>query len=382
MSEPMGGLWRGMRPLIGTVIGVGIFALPYVFAQAGFILAGLELLAIAVVSLLTFYLYGELLFVHQNHTHFVGVVSHELGPWGKFLASASYFGALWGAMLAYMVVGGEFVGNLLVPLTGWSHVNWSLLFFFLAALAIFGGPVIISRVQGALIPIFITLIIVLAALALPHIKTTELLTAYPARIGLPLDVILFAFSGFGALPEVRDVLVSRRRFRLAIAVAVTLLTLLFLLFTVAVVGLTGASTTPVAVEGLRFALKGLPFILVSSIGLLTVFTAFVTIGQSIHNTLFYDFRWRLFSAWFLAVGIPFFLYLAGARNFINIVGITGGFLGGISGIILLVAYERARHSVHLAKRSLTMPMAVTGLLFLVFVAMIVSTFIELTSLAG
>jgi multisubunit Na+/H+ antiporter MnhB subunit len=57
----------------------------------------------------------------------------------------------------------------------------------------------------------------------------------------------------------------------------------------------------------------------------------------------------------------------------EILNVTGGVLGAITGIGMLVAYERARMSAELPKNSLRVPQIVVGLTFCVFFAVLVSS---------
>jgi len=43
--------WGAVQPLLGSIIGVGIFGLPYVFAQAGFGIGLVHLLVVGLFNL-------------------------------------------------------------------------------------------------------------------------------------------------------------------------------------------------------------------------------------------------------------------------------------------------------------------------------------------
>jgi amino acid permease len=50
-----GKLWRTAQPLVGSVIGVGIFGLPFVFAQAGFVIGLGHLVVVGLINLVVLY---------------------------------------------------------------------------------------------------------------------------------------------------------------------------------------------------------------------------------------------------------------------------------------------------------------------------------------
>ena len=371
-------LWQGARPLIGTAVGVGIFGLPFVFSQAGYLIGGLEMIGIALLSLLTFYLYSDLLAINKGHVRFVAVISNQLGAFGRAMAALGFFGSLWGAMLAYIIVGGQFAANVFRPLIGGHDFVYQMVFWVVASGCMIGGTLFVRRLQSVLIPIFFIMIAALALFSLPHLHVEYLTKIDTGNALLPFGALIFAFSGFSAVPEAREALGRNKKLiRPAMVLGVTFIGLLYALFCLAVVGMTGPFTSELAADGLRFAVGSWLSIFVSAIGLCTVFTAYISLGSATMNSLLYDFRGRFLSSWWLTVTIPLGLFLFGARDFIDVIGITGGLLGGLCGIVLLVAYERARMTAQLPKRALAIPQGLVALSFVLFVAMIVVTIMEI-----
>ncbi len=379
MEDRSKALWQGARPLIGSVEGVGIFGLPYVFSQAGFVFGGIELLIVGALSLLSFTIFSDLLAINKGHVRFIAVVSNQLGPLGRALATIGFYGGLWGALLAYIIVGGEFAGNALSPLFGGENFSYQVLFWLVASACMIGGTLFVRRLQAFLIPIFFVMIVALSLFALPHLHVEYLNTLEPTNVLLPFGVLVFAFSGFAAVPECREALGRNKGLiRSSLLLGTVLIASLYLLFCFAIVGMTGPFTSVQAVDGLRFVTSPWLSIFVSIIGLCTVFTAFVSVGNALMNSLMYDFRGRYLSSWWLAVTIPGVAFLFGARDFINVLGTTGGLLGGLCGLVLLVAYERARMTAQLPKRALALPQGLVALSFVLFAAMIILTIVEIT----
>lgn len=378
MEDRSKALWQGARPLIGTVVGVGIFGLPYVFSQAGFGLGLLGLVLVAALSLISLCIFSDLLAVNKGHVRFVAVIGNQLGPVGRAVAALAFIGSLWGALLAYLIVGGEFVYTVLHPLIGGSLFQYQTVFWVVASACMIGGTLFVRRLQAVLIPLVFMMVVALALFALPQLHVEYLTTWQPEKSLLPLGALIFAFTGFASVPEAREALGRRKTLmRPALVLAIGLIAVLYILFTVAILGLTGPFTSPQAVESLRLVAGPWLATFVSLLGLCTVFTAYISAGNALLNSLLNDFRGRFLSSWWLVVAIPLCLFLAGARDFIGVIGATGGLLGGLCGVVLVLAYEKARLSEKLPKRQLALPQLLVGLCFVLFVAMIVLTLIEL-----
>ncbi len=363
-------LWRGARPMIGAIVGVGIFGLPYVFSQAGYAYGLIELVIVGALSLISLFIFADLLAINKEHVRFVAVISNQLGLMGRILASIAFLGALWGGMLAYIIVGGQFAANVFSPIFGGSNFTYQMIFWVVSSAMMIGGPLFVRKLQGITIPIFFILIGALTVFSIWHVDPNNLTVLEPTKILLPFGALLFAFSGFAAVPETREALGRNKTLvRPALALAVVLIAGLYALFTLAVVGITGPLTTVQSVDGLGLVVAPWLAIFVSAIGLCTVFTAYISVGIGVMSSLIYDFKGRFLSSWWLTIIIPACIFLAGARDFIHVISTTGGLLGALGGIVLLVAYEKARLTAQLPKRALAIPQGLVALAFILFAAM-------------
>ena len=99
--------------LIGTIVGVGMFGLPYVASRAGVGVVVAYLVILGAVVILIHLLYGEVVLRTRGQHRLVGYAERYLGFTGKALATLVFFFGLYGALLAYMVLGGEFLSFLL-----------------------------------------------------------------------------------------------------------------------------------------------------------------------------------------------------------------------------------------------------------------------------
>ncbi len=357
------------------MIGVGILGLPYAIAQVGIIVGLIELLLAAFVSYVVLRLYGDLVLVRGGKARFIQVIGNELGHFGTGVAATAYLGSLFGALLAFILFGGQFLRVVLFDLIPMTITTASAVFFLVASFCTIGGSLFVARAQKILIPLFIGLIALLMVVAAPHMTVAHLFASTTENFGVSLGVMLFAFHGMSALPEMRDVL-GRQSIALpkSIIRALCVVLLVYAVFSIGILAVTGSATTENAILGLSTIGKSL-VLLASGIALITTFNAYTNVATQLTNTFLYDLRMRFVPAWLLTAIIPFVLFLAGAQHISSVLSITGGVLGSLTAIMMLVAYERARVSAELPKNSLQISQWAVGFTFLVFVGVMLMTVI-------
>ncbi|MEK7632187.1 MAG: aromatic amino acid transport family protein [Patescibacteria group bacterium] len=375
MDSDSSRIWSAARPLIGTMIGVGILGLPYAILQVGIGIGILELFLAALISYLVLRLYGDLVMIRGGKARFIQVIGRELGHLGTGIAAFAYIGAAFGALLAYIIFGGQFLRVVTFSMLPMTTTAASVLFFTVASIFTVGGALFVARTQKILIPLFIGLIVLLMIVAAPHMTTAHVLASTSGDFSIPLGVMFFAFHGISAVPEMRDIL-GRRSNLLpkSIARATIVVALVYAVFCIGILAVTGSATTENAILGLSTIGKSL-VLLASGIALLTTFNAYTNVATQLTNTFLYDLRMRFLSAWFLTTTIPFVLFLAGAQRISSVLSITGGVLGSLTAIMMLIAYERARVSADLPKNSLQISQWAIGLTFVVFIGVMVTTVI-------
>ncbi len=366
-------LWRGMRPLIGTVVGVGFFGLPFVFAQAGFLLALAELVFLAGIQILFLRMYADLLLSHSSHARFLHVVAEAFGPFGKMFAIVAFFGSFWGAMVAYLVAGGDFLAQFFGNFFHVSSHGLSIAFGCLLWLLLLGGSSVVSRLQRYLVPAALCIFGVLFFFLAPYVDISYILDVRLQFWSLPLGVILFSLSAISVIPEMRDE-VSRdsRALHRAISWGIAAVAALYVLFAFFIVGVAGLETPEQALFALRsFA----PWMVTlgSLLGIVTISSAYIHVGSALIHTLLFDFRLRYFSSWLLIGGVPFVVILLGVESLVRVLQFTGGVLGAFLGIIVLLAYEKARRLHQLSLHALHVSPTIVFGLFVVFFTMLVMT---------
>ena len=130
---------RSVGTMIGAIIGIGVFGLPYAFAQAGFLVGLIQLVVIGALLVLLQQLYAEVTIQTPGHRRTVGLALKYLGPKWSRVAALAFFAMMWGAMIAYIIIAGEFLFTLLGPTIGGSPFIYSIGFFIVESIFALGA---------------------------------------------------------------------------------------------------------------------------------------------------------------------------------------------------------------------------------------------------
>jgi amino acid transporter len=160
---------------------------------------------------------------------------------------------------------------------------------------------------------------------------------------VPYGVILFAFVGTAAIPEVRE---EMKKFKLLTKRVIIIGSLIpiavYVLFTAAVVGLSGGFATDVATIGIASKIGGFGFVLLHLFAILAMASSFIALGYALKDMFRFDFNLPHWEAWALTMVIPGLLILLGVRSFIGALEVAGTFAGGIAGITVVLMHMKAR----------------------------------------
>lgn len=327
----------------GTVVGAGIFGIPYVIAKVGFILGLIYLMLLGVVVTIILLAYGEVILRTKKFHQATGYAEKYLGKWGKLLMSFSLVAGIYGALLAYMIGVGDFLYTVLHGLFGGSPILYSAIFFAIASMAImFGLGMILKIEKGMFILLFIVAIFIFV-IGINKVDLNNLASLHLENIFLPFGVILFAFTGISAIPDMSRVLgEDKKLLKKSIVLGMFIVFVIYLLFTFIIVGVSGQNTSQEAIIGLKDIL-GAKIILIGAIfGILAMTTSFLTLGLALKEMYSQDYGLDKTLAWVLTCFVPFILFILGLSSFVEVLGIVGSITGGFSSILILAMYRRAK----------------------------------------
>jgi amino acid permease len=374
MKHPNIPFLRSVGMMIGAIVGVGVFGLPYAFSQSGFPLGIIELIVVGGMLVIMQLMFAEVAVQTPGQHRIVSYVEIYVGKfWSRIMMGAMSFG-VWGAMIAYMIVGGEFLRILFEPLFTLDTTFYSLLIGGVASALIFGGLKVASKIEVIIVAVLLFLFAFIILASLPHVEFANLNTINMADWFTPYGVILFSMAGIGIVPEIKDVLGKKHKREIGrvIVVSMSIIGLLYALFAFAVVGVTGPETSQTAFEALVPVLGDTFRVLATLLGAITIVSIYMMLGIQLTNTLKFDFHLPHTMSWLITCGVPIGLFLFGVREFIDVIGFVGGVFVGIMGMLIALTYWRMRRSpICRSHHCLNFPAPLTWTLILIFLLGIV-----------
>jgi tyrosine-specific transport protein len=328
--------------LIGSVIGAGVLGIPYVVSKAGFLNGIIVILAIAVITTLLLLYLGEVTLRTKGIHQLTGYAERYLGKKGKFLMLIGMIIGIYGALLAYIIG----IGKTLSALIPGPSILYSTLVFILLAYIIYKGLKAVESSELYAVSITFFIVILISILSYKNINLENLQSTFSlSKLFIPYGVILFAFIGFSAIPELREELKGKEKLlKKSIITSLIIISFLYILFSFVTVAVTGSSTTEIATIGLGNSVGPIILILGNLFALFAMSTSFLAIGLALKEMYIFDYEIGAKKSWALTCLIPFilFLLLKNFTSFTKVLSISGVLTGGLSGLLILFMFIKAK----------------------------------------
>jgi tyrosine-specific transport protein len=331
-------LFEAIATLVGLIIGAGILGIPYVVAKSGILIGALNILAIGLVMIFVNLFVGEIVLRTKGNHQMAGYAEKYLGKKGKWLMAAAVILGNYGALLAYII--GE--GQALSAIFGGNALYFSLGYFLIVGLIVYRGLKAVEESELYFVSAFILLVIVIVGFNLANMNLGNIPIS-DGNFFLPFGVVLFAFLGMMAVPEMHEELKNNwKNMKKAIIIGSIIPIIIYFVFGLSIVAVTGINTTEVASVGLGQAIGKHMIILGNLFAAFTMATSFIAIGLALKETYNFDFRIDKNASFLLTVLPPLVLFLAGFNSFIGVISFVGSFSGGVIGILIVLMLWNAK----------------------------------------
>jgi len=335
--------WQAVAVMVGYVIGVGMFSLPFLTSRAGILVFFILIIFFGLVQYLLHLIYANLIIATEGYHRLPGYAEIYLGKAGKILTFIAKTIGNYGALLAYIIITGIFLNQLLSATFGGNEFIYASLLFILEAGIVFFGIGMIARAE------FFMTILLLLVIFFVFVKGSSVMEISNFTVInwkyflLPYGAMLFAIDGVGSLPIVVKLLRRQKEsIKSVVRIGTFVPVAVIALFTLVILGISGNQTTPDALSGIKAILNDGVVLFSLIFGVLTMVTSFLVVAESIKETLWWDFKVNKHLSWALAVFLPYILYVLGLKNLINVISFAGGVAGSLSAIILILIFIQLR----------------------------------------
>ena len=341
-----------MSVLVATIIGVGMFGLPYAAQKAGIGLSLIYLFVFGIITTLVHLFYFEVVLATPGKHRLTGYARLYLGEFWEIFTFIQELVSLWGTLLIYTILTGKFLSLLaqnLFPLYFLqSQFLWGAIFFILSTAVVLKGSRAVAKQEFwfSLPLIFLVLLLFFLALKSPSFSLGILVSPHPSDWITPYGITLFALSGFSVIPSLKEIIepAKKRGQRINIPLIISLGTLipalLYGLFIVGVVGVSKQATSLDALSGLQPFLGNTIVLLGAALGIVAIYTSFLPVADELYETFVNDYHKKRTLAALFTFAPPFFLYLFHVFDFELLITITGAIMGGYVGVLAVALFWR------------------------------------------
>jgi len=326
--------------LIGTIIGAGIFSLPYVAFKTGFGITVFYVLVLSILTIVVHQLLAEVSRGTQKIHRLPGYTEEYLGKnWRNFSLIISSL-ELIGTLLAYLILGGGFLQSYFTSYFGGSTIFYVLIYFVVGSFLIYLGIKSIAKTEIVMFAFFILILFLFFFYGAPALNFQNLLTFQPQNFFWPYGPILFSLWGLTLVPEIKEMVAgNRQKLRRVISAGIIFCALYYLLFIFIILGVSGNQTSADALSGFGKIVGSQVIRLGFIFGFFATFTSFITLGLTFKKILQYDLKLPEKFSWVITCFSPLILYLLGIKNFLNVISLTGAVLLGLEAIIVILIYK-------------------------------------------
>ena len=353
--------------LAGTMIGAGLFALPYITTQVGIEVVLLYFLALGGISIAIHHFFADLALKTKDNIRLPSFADIHLGPWAKKITTCTGLIGLSGSILAYIILGGEFLSGLFSQSFGGGPFQYSLIYWAIGAAFIYFGIKAIEKLEFIGIGGFLLVLLLIVIRGWGSIEPSlflEVGEGFEGDLFLPYGAILFSLWGAALIPEVEEELTGEKeKLKWVAPVGVGLAILIYLFFIFAVVGISGMETSQEGILGLMDQLDNGVIGLALIFGLLATFTSFITLGLTLKKILWLDLGLPEKVSWAIVTFGPLSAFMIGVDNYIGVISFVGTMLLAIDATLITIMYQKYKPAKY---KFLTYPIIAVFLLGIVY----------------
>ena len=336
--------FQAIAVMVGYIVGVGMFALPYLTVRSGWLVFIILLTILGLAQYLVHLIYANMIVINRSFHRLPGYVEKYLGLKGKLAVFSAKLIGNYGSLLAYIIISSIFLRQLLCPFLGNNLILYASIIVSFEAIVVFNGIRAISKVELYMSALLFFVVGLMVYKGWDTIDSENYMVIDWKNILLPYGAMLLALDGSGSLPIVgrlikKDIVL----FKSVIRISMILSSLILVLFVFVIVGISGENTSSDALIGVQQIFANGVITLALIFGLFSIMTSIIGVSESLKETFWWDFKINKTLAWALAVFIPYILYLAGITNLISVISFIGAVAGGFCAVVMLIIFLKIKN---------------------------------------
>jgi len=323
--------------IVGTVIGLGILAIPYAARGVGVAPTIFLIIWVTVVMVVVSLLFSEIIIHDRREECIIAYAGRYLGKWAERIESFSIFFGYSGSILAYVLAVAVFI-QAVIP--GDIDYFWPIILAYTGAtcIVLINGVKNLGRLEFLLTGLMCAAFAAVFLASVPHWGPVS---SDWGKAILPYGVVWFALTGESAIPIALRILGREKKKILKIIFASYLLiALVTILFFVGALKTGGPNIGPDPFVAMAQNMGSWAKYAGTAIGLLAVVTSHWVLSTYLKRILVTDIKLAPLTGWFLAIFTPLVLILLGASNFVRVIGLVGVVAGTTDALILLTIYKK------------------------------------------
>jgi tyrosine-specific transport protein len=332
-----------------ATVGDGMFALPYLFFQAGWLVCLIYFAVLSCLIALAHSVYLETLEKGGEKKRLLGLARTYFGSGGFWTGFIAIVVGLLLTLVAYLLLGTEFIALVLpnVP----SRVAF-LGFWALLSIPVFldGRHARELEFVGIFATVSVVLLIFFSSFSQSAVAFASISAVHWKNIFLPFGTVLFSLAGWTSVESVYEATHkgmgaenSAKHARMCawkgIFAGTLFAAFVYALFSAGIIG-SVAHVTSDTVSGLMaWALWKRE--LIGIMGLVAVGTVYIPISREIKNALERDLGWSKIVSRIIIIGVPPLLIALGMNSFLGVVEIVGGIFLSAQYLLIISVGRRA-----------------------------------------
>ena len=318
LYKPKISFLEGMAILIGTQIGAGVLGLPYAASRVGIFLASLILFGVMLLMLFTALIILKFS-AEMGGMQMSTLAQKILGKAGGWFMYSSIVIMSFGALLAYISGMGSVFSNLL----GIDEMLASILFWLFSSIVIYLGLEASGKTELVMSFIMLLLFISVVFMLSPYAKVENGIYTDFSGIFSMMGVAIFSLGCHTVIPDVYNGLGSYEKAKKAVILSFLIPAIIYAIFMAVFLFVFGRNMPQIATQGLESMYGRLGNIFGNVIPMIAITTSYIGVALAQQSNTKEFLRTRKIYAWAITAIPPLAIYLAGIRNFADVLAFAG-----------------------------------------------------------